>query len=190
MPSTSESLLVRIRQREDLEAWNRFVSLYTPLIYRWARQAGLDVHLASDLSQDVLAVVLQKIHEFQYNPAGSFRAWLRTIKLHQFRWYWRRRQRADILAGESWIQQLPDRAALESSWDQSYRLELLQRALVTLRSDFAPRTWDALLDWLQNADQSAEVVAGRHSVSPWTLYAAKRRLMKRLKVQLDGLWED
>jgi len=190
MPSTSESLLVRMRSRDDADAWNRFVALYTPLIYRWARQAGLDVHLAGDLSQDVLAIVLQKIGDFQYNPSGSFRAWLRKITINQFRLYWRRRQRTEILAGESWIAQLPDRSSLESTWDSCYRTELLRQAIAVLKPDFAPRTWQALQDWLQNRDESAEVVAGRHDVSIWTLYAAKSRLLKRLRIHLAGLWEE
>ena len=38
---TPASLLERLRRPADPEAWARFVALYTPLLYRWARRAGL-----------------------------------------------------------------------------------------------------------------------------------------------------
>lgn len=190
MSSTSESLLVRIRDREDTDAWSRFVTLYTPLLFRWARQAGLDLHAAGDLSQDVLSVVLQKAGSFQYNPSGSFRGWLRKIAINQFRLYWRRRQRHELLAGESWIAQLPDRRSLESSWDASYRSELLRQAMGVLQPNFSPPIWQALQDWLLNSAESAEIVAQRYGVNVWTLYAAKKRFFKRLRALLAGLFEE
>lgn len=40
MTTTSITLLQRVRKREDREAWERFVTLYTPLLMRWAERAG------------------------------------------------------------------------------------------------------------------------------------------------------
>ncbi len=50
--STSTSLLGRVKSR-DPDAWERFVKLYSPLVYRWARQVGLQESDASDLAQEV-----------------------------------------------------------------------------------------------------------------------------------------
>ena len=41
MQSTSINLLKRIREHKSDSAWQRFVDLYTPLIFYWARQKGL-----------------------------------------------------------------------------------------------------------------------------------------------------
>ncbi len=190
MLSTSESLLMRIRNREDADAWSRFVRLYTPLLFRWARQAGLDTHAAGDLSQDVLSVVLQRAGSFAYDPNGSFRAWLRKIAINQFRLYWRRRQRHELLVGESWIAQLPDRKSLESTWDSGYRLELLAQANVALQPNFSPPIWEALQEWLRSPEESAESIGQRHGVNVWTLYSAKRRFMKHLRAILAGLLDE
>ena len=40
-PETRESLLLRIRDPRDRDAWYEFVSIYRPLIYRVARRYGL-----------------------------------------------------------------------------------------------------------------------------------------------------
>ena len=58
MFTTSVSLLERLRQPAEQEAWTRFVQLYTPLIYGWARRVGLSPEDASDLVQDVFAALV------------------------------------------------------------------------------------------------------------------------------------
>src|SRR5262245_6513796 len=89
MVTTSDSLLERLR-RPDCNAWVRFVQLYTPLLHRWAGQLGLQDADAADLVQDVFSILVQKLPEFVYDPARSFRGWLRTVLIH--RWHnWPRR---------------------------------------------------------------------------------------------------
>lgn len=41
MHTTSITLLERLRQPSDPEAWCHFVELYTPLLYSWSRRLGL-----------------------------------------------------------------------------------------------------------------------------------------------------
>ena len=48
--STSSSLLMRVKGR-DPDAWQRLVNLYGPLVYRWAREAGLQDSDAADVMQ-------------------------------------------------------------------------------------------------------------------------------------------
>ena len=51
MDTTSLSLLEQLRRSPDEAAWARFVHLYSPLLFGWARQAGLDEGDAGDLVQ-------------------------------------------------------------------------------------------------------------------------------------------
>src|SRR5690349_13376275 len=52
---TPVSLLERLREPAQEQAWARFVELYTPLLFHWARHIGLQEADAADLVQDVLA---------------------------------------------------------------------------------------------------------------------------------------
>src|SRR6516225_8631890 len=92
MHTTSASLLERLRLPTDQAAWERFVQLYTPLLYYWARHLGLQPNAAADLVQDVLTALVQKLPEFVYDRDKSFRNWLRTLTLN--RWRNNRRRRA------------------------------------------------------------------------------------------------
>ncbi|MEZ6096963.1 MAG: sigma-70 family RNA polymerase sigma factor [Pirellulaceae bacterium] len=187
MNSTSESLLARLEDSNDSDAWNRFVELYTPLIFYWARRSGLQVSDASDLVQEVMAIVSQAIKRFQYDRGKSFRGWLRTITVNQFRQKWRRAQRTKITSGElSLLAAMPDRRTLESTWDRSYRFEILQRAIAGMRPDFAEETWDALMEFLKG-QRTAKEIANEQNISVWTLYAAKSRMLKRLRNELNDM---
>jgi hypothetical protein len=79
-PSTSVSLLEHI-QGGDNQDWQRFVTLYAPLIYRWCQRSGLHRADADDVIQDVFVAVWQHIADFRSggHRAGGFRAWLNTI---------------------------------------------------------------------------------------------------------------
>ena len=85
MLSTPASLLERLRRPEPGQAWEQFVRMYTPLLCQWARRLGLQDHDVADLVQDVMVRLHQKLPEFVYDPAKSFRAWLRTVLINQWR---------------------------------------------------------------------------------------------------------
>src|SRR5688572_26487239 len=89
--TTSLTLLDALRNAGDEQAWLRFVRLYTPLLYHWARGAGLQQSDAEDLVQDVFELLVRKLPEFRYEQNGSFRSWLRVVALNKWRERCRRR---------------------------------------------------------------------------------------------------
>jgi RNA polymerase sigma-70 factor, ECF subfamily len=48
MCHTFSTLFRRLRWPEDQAAWERFVELYTPLLYYWARRVGLGAEESAD----------------------------------------------------------------------------------------------------------------------------------------------
>ena len=75
----TERRLVEAAQRDPA----RFVELYTPLLYYWARRVGLRRQDAADLVQDVFTLLVRKLPEFTYDRNKRFRAWLRTVTLNR-----------------------------------------------------------------------------------------------------------
>src|SRR5213592_1313025 len=79
-PATRASLLVRLRDGGDADAWREFVYLYAPIIYGFARKRGLQDADAADLMQEVLRSVSAAAHRLDYDRnQGTFRGWLFTI---------------------------------------------------------------------------------------------------------------
>ena len=65
LPNTRASLLLRIKDPADRDAWDEFVLIYRPVIYRMARKRGLQDADAQDLVQRVLGSVAAKIDDWQ-----------------------------------------------------------------------------------------------------------------------------
>ena len=187
MNSTSESLLLRLKKANDQAAWSRFVKLYTPLLFHWARKTGLQSEDSADLTQDVMAIVFRKLPDFQYDPKKSFRSWLRTITLNRHRELCRRKSVSNRAASGSVLAQIPDaKSNTESTWDLEYGRSLFSSAMEVLQSEFRPATWAAVRKYVMESRPAAEIAA-ETGVSVWTIYAAKSRLLARLREELDGL---
>ena len=75
----------RLRQPNQEAAWERFVDLYAPLIFHWGKNQGLNTTDSTDLVQDVMAILVAKLPEFQYDPSKRFRGWLRTVTVNAAR---------------------------------------------------------------------------------------------------------
>ena len=78
-PETRLSLIGKLHDPAAAEAWAEFVRLYQPVVFRVARQRGLQHADAEDLTQDVLATVGRKVAGFDFQHGGSFRGWLLKI---------------------------------------------------------------------------------------------------------------
>ena len=83
---TRPSLLIRIKDSQDADAWGQFIDIYSPLIYRFGRKKGLQDADAADLTQDVLRAVSGAIERLNYEPRiGKFRGWLFTVAQNKLR---------------------------------------------------------------------------------------------------------
>lgn len=186
METTPITLLERIRKRDDSASWARFVDLYTPVIYGWARRIGLQESDSTDLVQDVFAILVQKMGEFQYDPDRSFRAWLKTIALNLVRE--RQRQRKEIQLPDGDGRSLADSAESHLFWDADFRQALVRRALCVMQADFNPTTWKVC--WLVVVEnQPAAQVAAQFGLTVGAVYAARFRVLTRLRQELAGLLE-
>jgi RNA polymerase sigma-70 factor (ECF subfamily) len=185
MNTTPVSLLERLRHSPDEAAWTRFVHLYSPLLFRWARQAGLDDGDAGDLVQDVFVILLKELPRFEHDPAHSFRAWLKTVVLNRWRNQFKRQARAPDRPGDGFLADVPapDDSLFE---EQEYRRQLLRRALELLRDEFQPATWKAFHEHGMNGRPAAEVAA-ELGMTVGAVYAAKCRVLGRLREHLRGL---
>jgi RNA polymerase sigma-70 factor (ECF subfamily) len=182
MHTTSLTLLERLRQPDDQEAWARFVELYTPLLYRWARRTGLREPDAADLVQDVFGLLLRKLPAFRYDRRGSFRRWLRVVTLNRWRETLRRAGTAPRTNSEELDRvEVADPAA--GFEEAEYRHQLVGRALRLLEPEFSPLTWRAFQEHVV-ADRDAGEVAAALGTSVGTVYAAKSRVLRRLRENL------
>ncbi|MBV8381093.1 MAG: sigma-70 family RNA polymerase sigma factor [Planctomycetaceae bacterium] len=102
---TSATLLEILRERPlDKAAWDRFVDRYGPRIYGWCRAWHLQEQDACDVTQDVLLKLVVRMKTFDYDPARSFRGWLKVLTRHSWVDFLEDRKRAGQVGGDSQVQ--------------------------------------------------------------------------------------
>lgn len=194
-PTTRASLLIRLRDGHDAEAWRDFVQLYAPVVYGFARKRGLQDADASDLMQEVLRSVAGAVNRLDYDPhRGTFRGWLFTVtrnKLYSFLNGQRRHVRG---SGDSGAQErLENQAAPDgessAEWDREYERRLSRLAMDRIRHEFHESTWRAF--WMTAVDgKNPKEVAATLKLSPGAVYVAKSRVLARLRQEVQQLQDD
>lgn len=183
---TPASLLYRLRQPEEDLAWARFVELYSPLLFHWARQLGYRESDGADLVQDVFVILWRKMPEFEYDPTKSFHAWLKTLFVNRYRSLQRNRDlRHTALVEQDSIEELQDTAL-----DPEDSRFLVRQAFRLIERDFSLLHQQVFRAYVLQ-EKSAEEVARLYQIGLGTVYGIKSKVLSRLRQEMlhliDGI---
>jgi RNA polymerase sigma factor (sigma-70 family) len=188
---TRPSLLIRLRDHADAEAWRMFALTYVPIVYAYCRKKGLQDADAADVAQDVLKQVSESIQRFTYDQEkGRFRDWLRTVARNKVLRFLERNQAGDA-RGRDPAKAIEDVAegTADAQWTDDFHAHILKVALEQIRPRFEDATWQAFEQtWISGAE--ARTVAADVGLAIDQVYAAKSRVLKSLRAQIIMLAED
>jgi len=184
-PTTQPSLIVRLRDPGDRDAWQRFVELYAPVIYGYFRKWSLQDADAADLTQEVLQVVVRRTDSFEHGGVqGAFRAWLHAIARNKFQHFVALRRRKGQGRGDTamleMMEAIPSREEDAGLWEREYERRLFAWAAEQVQTRVDRSTWQAF--WQTAVDgKSGEQVAEALGMSVGAVYVAKSRVIARLR---------
>ena len=185
-PDTRASLLLRLREPGDEQAWQDFVEIYGPLISRLATQMGLQPADANDISQDVLTRVAKAVQAWDHNPArGTFRGWLtrvtKNLAIEQFRAQKRRPMSTNHSQELAAVEAKP---IDDQTFDWEQRRQLFMWAAEKAKPHFATNTWQAF--WMTSVEQlTPDQAAKKLRISIGAVYIARSRVMAKIKSCVD-----
>jgi len=190
VPDTRHSLLLRLTDASDVSAWDEFVAIYEPLVYRLARRKGLQDADAQEVVQEVMLSVSRAVEDWDPDRSlGRFRDWLFRIARNLTINFLTRPRHRPIGSGDSavarWLETLPDSSGDESAaFDVEYRRAVFHRAAKAVRSAVRESTWEAF--WLTSIDaRSAQEVSELLGMSVGSVYIARSRVMARLQSEVQ-----
>jgi RNA polymerase sigma-70 factor (ECF subfamily) len=194
-PTTRRSLVLRLRNSDDEAAWGEFIELYEPLVYRLARNKGLQDADALDLCQEVFRAVASAIGRFDPNPAkGSFRGWLFRIARNLLVNLLAAEGRQARGAGSTSVQELLEAqpstdAAAQREYEVAFRRRAFQWASERVQAEFTASTWQAF--WKTGVENRPVAdVARELGLTPGAVYIARSRVLARIRDCVQQLSSD
>lgn len=193
VPPTRPSLLLRLRDVDNSDAWREFVQLYTPLVFNHCARHGLQEADAADVAQDVMRIVAQAMPEFQYDAQrGKFRGWLLQTTRHRLLKFFTRQQRSPRSTSETVIERFSnDEPAADERerWEEEYQQRLFDWAAEKAQSEFQPATWNAF--WLTAVEtNSVKETAAKLGISVGAVYIARSRVIARMRELIETVGDN
>jgi RNA polymerase sigma factor (sigma-70 family) len=174
-----------------VEAWDQFVSIYQPLVFRLARARGFQDADAREIVQEVLLSVSQAVERWEPDPErGRFRDWLFTIARNFMIRYLTRRRHRPMGTGESRIAELLEQQPAPSPegtalFDLEYRRELFRWAADRVRTQVNETTWQAF--WMTSVEgRPTADVAAELGMSTGAVHIARSRVRSRMRNVVEG----
>lgn len=190
-PTTQPSLIARLRNRRDNQAWADFIGVYTPLVFGFLRRRGLQDADAADVTQDVFQAVSKSIESFrQFNGSGSFRGWLLTVTRHKLCDHADRKNRQVQGSGDTTDQQVlaaqPVTSEEQAIIEREFRQRLWEKVCKIVQSEFRKSTWLAFHETQVN-ERAASDVAAELEMSVESVYVARSRVLARIRERITDL---
>ncbi len=185
--TTSPTLLDRLGDWRDHEAWVDFVTRYDPVIRFSCRRYRLDAESTEELCQQVWIDLARRMRSFRYDPGRTFRGWLR--RLCQSRAIdLLRKKKAN---GVEWLEDQPAASLLQEPADgldadegatseRPLLLRLAEEIQDGVRRRVDERTWQVF--WTVAVEgQSVREASEAAGMSYYAAFAARKRVGRMLR---------
>jgi RNA polymerase sigma factor (sigma-70 family) len=182
-PDTRESLIARICDTGNSEAWTEFVRIYEPVVLRFIQRHDMQYADAAEVTQEVLSCIAKSIESWDGDRLHStFRGWLYRITRNRTIDFLRKRriEQARTAGQEHGLSQFAAKDDTESKEFQAeYEKQLFHWAAEKIKPTFKPVNWQAF--WMSTVEgQPIEQVAERLQIECGAVYVARSRIMARL----------
>ncbi len=159
--TTSVTLLDRVKDAADEDAWSRFDTVYRSFIARFLSAQRVNEHIAEDVCQNVMKHAYESITggQFEHNGrTGAFRNWLRQVVISQLGIYRRKAKRHEPRLPA----QLESHLAREDSrlvqiWNAEHNRATLRLVLELLHGSTPPESLEIFRRTFVEGEDAAKV---------------------------------
>jgi RNA polymerase sigma-70 factor (ECF subfamily) len=156
------------------------------MIRDWCLRWGSRPEDAEDVAQEVLLKLLAAMKTFQYDPARSFRAWLKTVTQNAWHDFGKSHRRESTADPDRFRAILDSRAALDdlrNRIEDAYDRELLDLAMRRVEKRVKPANWRAFQLTAIEGRAGADA-AGELGMPVARVFIAKHRVERMLEEEM------
>jgi RNA polymerase sigma factor (sigma-70 family) len=194
---TRLSLLVRLKEMDDRESWQEFVTIYGRLLHGFAARSGLTPEEVEEAVQETLISVAKTMPGFKYDPSVcSFKSWLRHLAQKRVADQFRKRPAAQVSAGPTPgaasqtapLERIPDPQSLDwdAVWDAEWQKQVFESALAAVKEQTSPQQFQ-IFDCYVLKEWPVGKVVEMLGVSSTQVYLAKFRVQGLLRKEVRRL---
>ncbi len=179
--TTSLSLLVRVRDPGDEQAWREFGARYSELVLRYCLKRGLQRVDSEDVRQQVWINLAKGMRNFEYDPKrGRFRGYLGRVVRNAVARHFSRHASKDLALDSAVLASTPANTNdHDESWNQEWVNHHYRLAMVQIEAKYEQRSV-AVFRRLLTGD-AAEDVARQFEMTPVAVRQVKHRIQKRMQ---------
>lgn len=191
-PDTRHSLIMRACDIGDAEAWEQLVGQYRRFICYVLGEIGIDNSDVDDVCQQVLVHLTKDLSTYDRSK-GTFRGWLSAVIRNTAFTHLRSSKRRSVRLQRFGQELLVDEAEamapevdalIEEEWTTYIANLAMERVRETFQGQ-AVRVFELGLDGM-----SADQVAEETGLSVQSVYTLRKRVKKRLYLEIRSLTED
>ncbi len=185
--TTNPTLLNRLCDWRDHEAWVDFVTRYDPVIRSISGRYRLDAESTEELSQRVCIDLARRMRTFRYDPGKTFRGWLRRLCQSRAIDLLRKKNADAVLSledqlAESLLHEAPAEfeAEEDSGMERPVLLRLADDGQNAVRRRVDERTWQIFWN-VAVLGQSVREASEAAGISYYAAFAAQKRVRQMLR---------
>ena len=192
---TRHTLLLRVKDQNDQNAWGEFVSYYEPFIKTILRFLKVKDNDKDDLCQDILLKLWKSLQTFVYNEEkGRFRTWLKTIIKNSSIDYFRKANRINsqetVSLDESFdsLDLSVSDEGLTQLIDDEWKTHITNLAMDKVKDSFSGNAIEVFEMYLDEVP--TDQIAAKLNISPNSVSKLKRRVEEKLIREIANIREE
>lgn len=191
---TKQTLLVRIKNKDDDQAWNEFVIYYESFIKKILRYLKVDLNDEEDLTQEILLKLWKSLQNLDYNPEKArFRTWLSTVIRNKYYDFLRKKQRTikstSVSEDETFEASAEfDEEEMANFIDLEWRKNITNLALQNLEKVFSRNAIETFK--LSLEEVSTKDIARKLGIAENSVYTLRKRVEAKLIREVKRLKEE
>jgi len=195
--STRASLIQRLKNLDDRDSWQDFFNTYWKLIYSVALKSGLSEHESEDVVQETVLSVAKTIEKYRYDPAVTFKGWLKHLTNCRIADQFRKRRKEllydDLPATKSGhhssVDEIADPAdpVVDAVWDEEWQRNVTEAALQKLAAQISVKQYQVFYLHVIRGRPVREVAAGLKASAAYVHLVKHRvgRLFRKIVARVE-----